>query len=440
MEHINKYLSGVLLPLSLAFFAVFFLIKLKGAPLTHPKTMVMSVFGGGEGERKSSVRAVILALAGTLGVGNIAGVASAIALGGAGAVLWMWISALLAMILKYSEVVLALVHRRSRNGEYYGGAMYYMRDFFNSRKKYSIGIAYSSIFTLLCLLNGFTMGCMIQSNAISQSLKSSLGIGEKISGAVIAALIFAVLILNGKKIFSFCTRLVPAVSILYIIMSLAVIASEFDRLGNVLREIFADAFSFEAAGAGVFGFFTSRALRFGTVRGLFSNEAGCGTSPIAHATADTSSPARQGILGVIEVFIDTIVVCTMTAFVILLNRDTAFLYRDNPIMMALSSFSALFGRAGALLLSASVVLFAFATIICWGYYGKECVYYLNKGKTAERIYYIVYILLAFFGSFISLEGVWAAADFALGAMSLMNLAVLGAMSGEIKRETLNYFK
>lgn len=439
MEHINKYLSGVLLPIALAFFAVFFLLKLRGAPLIHPMAMLRSVFGKGEKERSSSVRAVIFALAGTLGVGNIAGVASAIALGGAGAVFWMWISAFLAMVLKYSEVVLALVHRRSRNGEYYGGAMYYMRDFFNSRKKHLAGIVYSSAFTLLCLLNGFTMGCMIQSNAISQSLESSFGIAEKSSGAVLAILTFAVLILNGKKIFSLCTRLVPAVSILYIIMSLAVIASGIDRLGDVLCEIFADAFSFEAAGAGVLGFFTSRALRFGTVRGLFSNEAGCGTSPIAHATADTSSPARQGILGVVEVFVDTIVVCTMTALVILLNRDTVFSYRDNPIMMALSSFSVLFGRAGGMLLSASVVLFAFATVICWGYYGKECVYYLNRGKTAERIYYIIYILLAFVGSFIPLDGVWAAADFAVSTMSLMNLCVLGAMSGEIKRETLNYF-
>lgn len=440
MEIINKYLSGTLVPVAILLCSVYFLIKLKGRPLKNPISIIRSMFKKKDSGGVSPIKAVIFALAGTLGVGNIVGVASAIALGGAGSVFWMWVSAFLAMILKYSEVVLAVRHRRERNGENYGGAMYYMRDFFNSCKKYTLGYIVSFIFVLLCLINGLTMGCIIQSNAISDSCKMAFGIDERIVGIILALMAFIVFFMNGKKVFSICEKLVPFVSVLYIVMSLVVIFARTDQIHRVFLEIMDDAFTFQSVGAGVTGFFVSKSLRYGTIRGLFSNEAGCGTSPIAHATSNTDSPCEQGFFGILEVFIDTVVVCTLTAFVILTSKNEVVEYADNPILMVMSSFSNVLGDISNVLLTIAVILFAFATIICWGYYGRECVYYFNKSDKATKVYYFIYIVFVFVGSIISLDAVWQLADFAVGGMTLINLTILVLMNNEIKMETENYFK
>lgn len=440
MEIINRYLCGTMVPIALFMYSVYFLIKLRGKPIIKPNVIIKSVLKNKKGSDTSPIRAVIFALAGTLGVGNIVGVASAIALGGAGAVFWMWVSAFLAMILKYCEVVLAVLHRRSRNGENYGGAMYYMMDFFNSHKKKLIGLIYTFIFTVLCLVNGFTMGSVIQSNAIAESFEASFDISPTLTGVIIACLCMIVFLFNGKKVFSLCEKLVPFVSVLYLCMSLTVIYRSYDRLPSVIGEIFQSAFTQASLGAGAFGFLLSKALRYGTIRGLFSNEAGCGTSPTAHATSNTDSPSEQGFLGIIEVFIDTVLVCTLTAFVILLNKETAFKFADNPMLMAFSAFSHALGDISGILLSISVFLFAFATIVCWGYYGKECVYFIVKNKRFEKVYYCFYIITVLFGAFASLDVIWQLADFAVGIMTLMNLYILGKMNREIRKETLTYFE
>ena len=437
MELINRYLSGTLVPIALVFCSICFFVRLRGRPIINPVAIIKPLFVRKKEKGVSPIRAVIFALAGTLGVGNIVGVASAIALGGAGSIFWMWVSAFLAMILKYSEVVLAVLHRKNRADGTYGGAMYYMMDYFKYFKRF--GIIFASFFTILCLINGFTMGCMIQSNAISSSLSSVLGIKEISVGVILAFLAIIVFFFNGRKIFSLCEKLVPFVSCLYIIMSLSVIVSNLERVPNVFNDIFEDAFSFRSVGAGALGFFTSKALRYGTIRGLFSNEAGCGTSPIAHATANTDSAVEQGFLGIVEVFIDTMLVCTMTALVILLNFDSAKEYLSAPIMMAFSAFAATIGEISGALLSVSVFLFAFATIVCWGYYGKECVYFINKSKAAEKVYYALYIAFIFIGSYISLDFVWELADFAVGGMTIMNLIIIVLMSKEVKTETEGYF-
>ena len=437
MELINRYLSGTLVPIALVVCSIYFFMRLRGHPIVNPLVILKSLFVKKKGNGVSPIRAVIFALAGTLGVGNIVGVASAIALGGAGAVFWMWLSAFLAMILKYSEVVLAVLHRRSRGDETYGGAMYYMMDYFKYFKRF--GRIFASFFAILCLINGFTMGCMIQANSISSSFSSAFGINEVTVGGILTFLAFIVFFFNGKKIFSLCEKLVPFVSCLYIIMSLTVIIPQVDRLPDIFSEIFENAFSFRSAGAGALGFFMSKAVRFGTIRGLFSNEAGCGSSPIAHATANTDSAVEQGFLGIVEVFIDTMLVCTMTAFVILLNFESASKYLSIPIMMAFSAFAATWGDVSGALLSVSVFLFAFATIVCWGYYGKECVFFINKSKGMEKMYYVLYIGFIFIGSYISLDYVWELADFAVGGMTLMNLLIVSLMSKEIKKETDRYF-
>lgn len=438
MDDLNKFLSGIALPIALVVYAIYFLVKLRGKPLTKPTVMMGAIFKR-RGSGTSSMRAVIFALAGTLGVGNIVGVASAIALGGAGAVFWMWVSAALAMVLKYSEVVLAVLHRRRRGSENYGGAMYYMKDCFEKMRRPKVGSVFSFIFVIFCLMNGLSMGCMIQTNAIAESLQQTVGAPKAAVGAAVAALAVIVFIFNGKRVFDICEKLVPFVSLGYLIISLAVIAISYEKIPGVISQIFSDAFTVRSASAGAFGFLTSEALRYGTVRGLFSNEAGCGTSPIAHATSSTSSPCEQGFLGILEVFIDTVVVCTLTALVILLNWDSASVYAENPILTVFTSFSGALGEWSAVALSAAIFLFAFATVVCWGYYCKECVYFLNGRRRAEMVFYWIYIGFVFIGSFVDLAPVWQVADLAVGVMTLMNLFVLGLMSGEIVLHTKYYF-
>ena len=440
MEKINKLLSGTLVPLFLLIYALFFIFKLKALPLKKSIFAIKSMLKRKDIGSVSPIRAVFVALAGTLGVGNIVGVASAIALGGAGSVFWMWVSAFLAMILKYSEIVLAMLHRRYANNQYYGGAVYYMMDYFTSVGKRITGEIYTFVFAVLCLCNGFTMGGVIQSNAISESMNSTFNWNKVACGVFIALMLIFVFFLNAKGIFSLCEKLVPAVSTIYICLSLLAISQSVECVPEVFSQIISEAFDFQAIAGGVLGINVSMALRYGTIRGLFSNEAGCGTSPVAHAASSSKSPCEQGVLGIVEVFIDTIVVCTLTAFVILINWESACAYVNNPIMMCFAAFGSNIGVVSDYLLTICVFLFAFATIVCWGYYGKECVYFLNKSSAFEKIFYAAYVAAVFTGTFIKLDLIWQIADFAVGAMTLMNLYMLGKMNREIKNETLAYFK
>lgn len=441
MEWINKYLFGAGVPAFLFIAAVFFAIRLSsGNPLLHPIKMLRPLFFGKKSDGVSPIRAVLLALAGTLGVGNIVGVASAVAMGGAGAVFWMWVSAAFAMILKYAEVVLAVSHRRVRNGEYYGGAMYYMKDCFDLRKRKKTGSAFACIFSILCIINAYCMGSVIQSNAISEAFLGICGVPHIYVGIAVAVSASLVFFGKASKIFSITEKVVPFVCLLYFIMSFAVILISFQRIPEIISEIFYGAFSFDSAAGGVIGFFLSRSLRYGTIRGLFSNEAGCGTAPTAHAASHTDSAPEQGYLGILEVFIDTMVLCTMTALVILLNKECIYAYHDNPIMMVFSAFSSSLGWISGPLLCLSIVLFAFATIICWGYYGRECVFYFSDSKNLRNIYFAFYILFLVIGANVSFDAVWGVADFVIGAMTLMNLYVLCRMNGEVKYQTVSYFR
>lgn len=430
MEWINSLLSGTLVPVCLCACAIYFLVALRALPLRRASQILR---GGGRG----SLRAVSVALAGTLGVGNIVGVASAIALGGAGAVLWMWISALLAMILKYSEVVLALVHRRARGSETYGGAAYYMADCFAQRGHPRLGRAYGAVFATLCLVNAFTMGGVIQSDSIARSAESILGIDGAWVGIGLTLLCVCVFFLGGGGIFKLCETLVPLASIGYCIICLAVIFLHIDKVPSLLCRIVREGMSFDAAAGGVFGFLGSRALRFGTIRGLFSNEAGCGSSTIAHATSATADPRSQGVLGMVEVFVDTIVVCTMTALVVLLVGEDVLISGISPMSAVAVSFERTLGEVGGVMLCIFVLLFAFATIICWGYYGRECVIRLGGGARGQRAYYIMLCAFVLVGACTRLDTAWQIADLTVGAMTLMNLPVLLLMRHDIIRSTFS---
>ncbi len=439
LEFINRYILGAAVPVLLCGAGIFFSLKLKLFYLLCPRLCVSAMCERERGEGMSPLRAVMLALAGTLGVGNIVGVASAIYLGGVGSVFWMWISALLAMILKYAEAVLAICHRKTgRDGEYHGGAMNYIKAAFSGIIGKGAAGGLALLFALLCIVNSLSMGCVIQVNAISRAHLGVFGINTALCGAVLAILTLAAITRGGGGIAAISGRLVPLMTLLYIIMSLAVMFIRRDALGGAFISIFEDAFSFRSASGGVAGFLLSRALRFGTMRGLMSNEAGCGTAPIAHCASSASEPAKQGLFGIFEVFVDTLLLCTMTALVIIISLDEVSVYGGDPIFMTLRAYAAVLGDWALYPMCISVLFFGFATVICWAHYGMECLRYLTGNVYLRRAFIAIYTAFVFVGAVSAPEAVWGVADFALGAMTVINVTALCLLSGQVAEETNNF--
>lgn len=443
LEFINTHIISALTPILLMVSGLFFSFKLKFFYVTHPIKMIRSMLTRQKKSGISPFRAVTLALAGTLGVGNIAGVASSIAIGGFGSVFWMWISAILAMVLKYAEIVLAITHRRIDGEAYRGGAPYYIYDYFRSKGNALTAKTFSSLFALLCIINAITMGCMIQSNAVSTSFEGVMSVEPWMIGALLAVICVFVIIGNAKWISAFSEKTVPLMTVGYVLVSVAVLSARCELISDAISAIFNDAFNLQSAVGGAAGFGISRALKAGTMRGLMSNEAGCGTAPTAHAAAETDSAARQGFWGIFEVFVDTILLCTLTALVIIvamLDGNDLMQYASSPMMMAIKSYSCILGQWAEYFMAISVLLFAFATLICWAHYGKESVIFLTKKKSYTNIYVIIYCLFIFIGAIATPDTAWLLADLALGIMTLINLAVILPQAGEVKDETDEFLK
>lgn len=443
LEFFNNNIVSVITPIMLMLTGLYFSFRLKFFYIRHPIKIIKSMLTPRKKGGISPFRAVTLALAGTLGVGNIAGVASSIAIGGFGSVFWMWVSALIAMVLKYAEIVLAISHRRTDSDGYHGGASYYVEDFFAFKKKRVFGKILGAAFAVLCIINAITMGGMIQSNAVSTSFEGVWNIPTFAVGAILALLSAIVVSGNAKFISAFAEKVVPLMTLGYILLSVAVLVARREYIGDAFTLIFEDAFSPISAAGGVLGFLVSRGLKAGTMRGLMSNEAGCGTAPTAHAAADCPSPAAQGFWGIFEVFVDTILLCTLTALVIIVaaigNRDLLAL-GDNPMMMAIKAYSSVLGGFSEYYMAISILLFAFATIVCWAHYGKESVRYLTKKKAPTALYLVLFCLFIFVGAISAPSWAWLFADLALGIMTVINLTVLFFMSDEVKRETDRFFK
>ena len=446
LEFLNDNLISAITPVLLILVGLFFSFKLKFFYIRHPLKIIRSMLTRQKKDGISPFRAVTLALAGTLGVGNIAGVASSIAIGGFGSVFWMWISALVAMVLKYAEITLAIRHRRTdfSTGEHRGGASYYIYDHFAENGKKRFGKALAIFFALFCIVNAITMGCVIQSNAISTSFEGVMNIRPWIIGAVVALLSVIVISGNAKWISSFSEMTVPIMTVGYILLSAAVLAARRELIGDAFAAIFKDAFNLKSAAGGAVGFGISKALKAGTMRGLMSNEAGCGTAPTAHAAADTDSPAKQGFWGIFEVFIDTILLCTLTALVIIVSilgssTQSILSYSENPMMMTIKAYSSVLGGWSEYFMAISVLLFAFATMICWAHYGKESILYITKNRAFTTAYILIYCLFIFIGALTAPKLAWLAADLALGIMTIINLAVLFLMSDEVRCETDKFF-
>lgn len=385
----------------------------------------------------SPFQAVCTALAGTVGTGNIAGVAGAIALGGPGAIFWMWCSAFLGMCTKFSEVTLAIHFReKNSNGEYVGGPMYYIKNGL-SKKWYFLAFLYA-VFGVLTV---FGTGNATQVNTIVASINSALmsfhiidGTNDKanlIFGIFIAALVAMVLLGGIKRIGQVTEKLVPFMAVLYVILAFGVIIMNIEHVPAVFSEIFSGAFSPRAATGGVIGsMFLS--MKKGVSRGIFSNEAGLGTGSIAHACADTDNAVHQGMFGIFEVFMDTIIICTLTGLVILLAAPGITYGQAAGAELTISGFTSTYGSWVSIFTAVAMCCFAFSTIIGWGLYGSRCIEFLG-GEKLVRPFLVIYSFVSIVGATINLGLLWDIADTFNGLMAVPNLIALLMLSGQVKK-------
>lgn len=389
-------------------------------------------------------QAVCTALAGTVGTGNIAGVAGAIAIGGPGAVFWMWISAILGMCTKFTEVTLA-VHFRERNkkGDYVGGPMYYIKNGL-SKKWQILAILYSAFGVLTVFgtgnatqVNTITTAidtALINFNIIPESASKTLNL---VLGIVIMLLVGMVLLGGIKRIGSVSEKLVPFMALLYIVLAIGVVVLNFERVPAVFHDIVYGAFNPAAVTGGVIGsFFLS--LKKGVSRGIFSNEAGLGTGSIAHACADTSKPVKQGMFGIFEVFADTIVICTLTALVILVSGVPVNYGATAGAELTISGFTSTYGNWVSVFTAVSMCCFAFSTIIGWGLYGARCIEFLFSEKVVKP-FMIAYSLVAIIGATVDLGLLWSIAETFNGLMAIPNLIGIFLLSGTAIALTKEYF-
>lgn len=375
-------------------------------------------------------QAVCTALAGTVGTGNIVGVAVAISVGGPGAIFWMWTSAVLGMVTKYAETTLALAYReKNAKGEYVGGPMYYI----------SKGLGLPKLAYLFCLLTAFSSiggGNIVQANAVAGSLQDALSIPALATGLLLALFVALVVVGGIKRIASVAEKLIPFMSVIYTGAAIFILIVQRSQIPPALATIFTDAFTGTAAVGGFTGASLMYAARIGVARGVFTNEAGLGSAPIAHSTANTDHPARQGCWGAFEVFFDTIIMCTITALVIIISGT----WKDASIdgtEMSNRAFSAVI-PGGEYIISIGIVLFAFATIIAWYYYSEKAIEYI-AGQKAILVYRIFFIASIVYGAVATLDVVWEISDLFNGLMAIPNLIALIGLAGPVVALTNDFF-
>lgn len=384
-------------------------------------------------------QALCTALASTIGTGSVAGVATAIWFGGPGAVFWMWISALLGMMTGFAEKTLAVQYRKKDDsGNWMGGPMYYLRDGVGSR-------FLAAWFAAALIPASLAGGNLVQASSITAALDTSFGISKALSCGLIV-LITAVAMLGGlQRIAAISARLVPLMALLYVGGGLAVLCKQAAAIPTAMTQIIGCALSPNAAIGGGLGYGISAALRYGVARGVFTNEAGLGTSAISHAAADTDHPVKQGMWGIVEVFLATIVICTITALVILTSgvyQPTEALHsiatgnipvEKLGVPLTSAAFSAVLGPIGGRIVSASLVLFALSSILGWSYYGQQGITYLSGAHTAHVVYRIVYLLCIIAGSAGSAQSIWLLVDLSNALLAIPNLTALLCLLPEVRQ-------
>ncbi len=400
--------------LSLIVAGGYFCVRLRLAWVLHPRRTLRLMRGTRIGG--SLFRAVTMALAGTLGVGNIAGVALALLIGGAGSLFWMLVSAFFAMAVKYAEVLLAMDTRRGPYGARIGGAMFYMRT------ESAFGRFLPPVFSLLCVLCAVLQGSVIQGSAAAEALSLSIGVEPIFAGVALSLLAFFILTFGRRAIAHVTAVAIPLATVVYMGMCLAVLivcrAAIPAALGAVVRGICTPA----AGVGGILGYLFSSAARQGCAKGLLSNEAGCGTAPMAHITAEDTTPVGQALWGVFEVFLDTVVVCTLTALACLCVSPSGT--ADAPIAYILSVFTPVFGGAAKYLVTFSIVTFAFSTTLTWSYYGASCLSALTPSPLVKWGYLALYCVALTIGASGSPAVLYTLTDMLLAIMTLINLPVL----------------
>ena len=395
----------------------------------------------------SQFQSLCTALAATVGTGNIVGVAGAIAVGGPGAVFWMWLIAFFGMMTNYSENVLGILFRRKdAQGEWHGGAMYYLRDGLGSKKGCkTIGAVLAALFSFFCLLASFGIGNMSQVNSIVSNVHTAFGIPTIATGIFLLVAVGAVILGGLKRVANITEKLVPFMVILYLLGTLVIICMHITTIPAVFVSIFKGAFSLKSATGGVVGAGIATAMKMGFKRGVFSNEAGLGSSVMVHSSSNVKEPVRQGMWGIFEVFADTIVVCTLTAPSILtsglVDLDTGMLTAageavgSNSLMS--ESFRMVFGPAGSAFVAIAILLFAYSTVLGWSHYGATACRFL-LGDKAVIPYRILFCVIVLAGSVMKAQLAWDISDTFNGLMMLPNLVGVLALSPMVARCTKNY--
>lgn len=403
------------------------------------KNTIGSLFSGNQHHKDASgvspFQAVATAMAGTIGTGSITGVATALVSGGPGAIFWMWISALLGMVTKYSEIVLSL-HFREKNadGQWVGGPMYYIQNGLGFKW---LAVLFAFFVCIACLGTGNAT----QSNSISVALQSTLHIQPWITGVVLTLLVGAVILGGIRRIAAVNEKLVPFMAMFYVLVAIVALLLNIAKVPAAFALIFEEAFNFRAAAGGATGYGIMLAMRYGFARGVFSNEAGLGSAPIAHAASSAKNPVDQGIWGMFEVFFTTIIVCTCTALVIITTGSV-----DSGLSGSALSIYA-YNRAvpgiGGVGVTLATVLFATSTILGWAYYGEKAIEYLfHKNRTAVLAYRALYTAVVFVGAFggaENLELIWSISDTTNGLMAIPNLIGIIGLSGIVVKLTKDYF-
>ena len=387
----------------------------------------------GEGD-VSSFKALCVALAATVGTGNIVGVATAVKLGGPGAVFWMWVAAFFGMATKYAEGLLAVKYRTTdEKGEIAGGPMFYIRH--GMGEKWAPMAAF---FAGACILVAFFgIGTFPQVNAIVDSMHIAFGVPREVSDGIVTLLVAAITIGGLQSISRVASKIVPFMAVVYVVVSLGLIVMNLSAVPDAIALIIKSAFSGEAAVGGFAGSTLMMAMQKGIARGIFSNESGLGSAPIAAAAAKTKWPAEQGLISMTGTFIDTIIICSMTGLALVLTG----VWQGNSAgaMMTTDAFATAYGQPGVAILTVSLVLFAFTTILGWNYYGERASIYLF-GTKGIMPYRLLFIVLVASGAFLKLDAIWTLADIVNGLMAIPNLIALCALSGVIVSETKRYFE
>lgn len=433
LNKINDFIWGLPLIILLLGTGIFYTFLLKGLQFKKLGHSLYLAFikrkedgDSGEGDI-SHFQALMTALAGTVGTGNIAGVAGAISIGGPGALFWMWMTGFFGMATKYSEAVLAVKYRVvDENGNMSGGPMYYLQNGLNSK---FLGI----LFSIFAVLASFGIGNTVQVAEVASAMKTSFNVDPRITGFVLLILTGSVILGGIKRIGKFTSAIVPTMIIFYVVSCLVIIFMHYDKIIPAFIIIFESAFVPQAAIGGTFGALLSKTIQKGVSRGIFSNESGLGSSPIAAAAAKTNDPVSQALVSMTQTFIDTIVVCTMTGLIIVMsgaNEGTGAVLTEKAFGILLP------GEFGGIIVTVSLIFFAYSTILGWAYYGEKSMEYL-AGEKSIKIYRIVFTLAVYLGIIFS-KGVWVFSDIANGLMAIPNLIGLLLLSKVVKSETKRF--